>query len=309
MENAQENKLSMYETTGEVLDANSALMSNLPGLVIARSALANKTLEIRQVNMIQIKSTKGKTQDKAARKLLLADTSYGVAAAVQAYAAVTENNDLYELVNFTRTALRETEDEGLEQVCQLIHDEANGVVGSLLDYGVDSTDLLNLQGLITAWGTQSQAPRMAISERKMATQTLPSLFKDADAILKKRMDKLMEKFRVSNPEFYATYHVARRIVDAGHGKKKLATLSGLVLGNPMGLPLVGATVQIEELTVVTGPDGRFVAEKVKFGERTAVVKAVGYKDLTESGNVDGDKDDIVFRLDPEMPFPPMPPMP
>ena len=309
MENAQENKLSMYETVVEVLDANSALVSSLPGLVIARSALVNKTLQIRQMNMVQLKSTKGKTLDKGARKVLLADTSYGVAAAVQAYAATTENNDLYELVHFTRTALRESEDEALEQACQLIHDEANKVVASLPDYGVDATDLSDLQGLITAWGTQSQAPRMAISERTMATQTLPSLFKDADSILKKRMDKLMEKFRVSNPEFFATYHAARRIVDAGHGKKKLATLSGVVLGNPMGLPLVGATVQIEDLIVVTGPDGRFVAEKVKFGERTAVVKAVGYKDLTESGNVDGDKDDIVFRLDPEVPPPPMPPTP
>ncbi|MCF8256957.1 MAG: carboxypeptidase-like regulatory domain-containing protein [Flavobacteriales bacterium] len=306
MKNSQENKLSMYETVGELLDANGTLVSTVPALVTAKSALVNKTLEIRAMNMVQKKSTKGKTLDKTARKNLLADTSYGVAAAVQAYAAETENNDLYNLVNFTRSALRETEDEELAQVCQLIHDQANGVVTSLGDYGVAVTDLVLLQGLITAWGTQSQAPRMAISERKAATHTLPSLFKAADAILKTRMDKLMENFRANERTFYDTYHVARKIVDAGHGPKKVAKLGGVVLDNPMGMPIKGATVQIGDVVVTTGADGRFVAEKVPFGERTVVVKALGFIELTETGTVDGDRDDLVFRLDPMVPPPPMP---
>jgi len=301
MKNSQENKLSMYETVMELLDANGSLVSTLPALVNAKSALVNKTLEIRAMNTVQQKSTKGKTQDKAARKLLLADTSYGVAAAVQAYASETENNDLYNLVNFTRSALRETEDEELPQVCQLIHDEANNVVGNLGDYGVDATDLSNLQDLITAWGTQSQAPRMAISERKAATETLPSLFKAADAILKKRMDKLMEKFRANERKFYDTYHVARIIVDLGRGPKKVARLGGVVVDNATGKPIKGATVQIGDVVVTTGADGRFVMEKVPFGERTAIVKAAGFMDLSKTGTVDGDRDDLEFNLDPIVP--------
>lgn len=190
-----------------------------------------------------------------------------------------------------------------------IHDEANGVLPSLGDYGVAVTDLMNLQGLITAWGTQSQAPRMAISERKAATQTLPSLFKDSDAILKKRMDKLMEKFRANERTFYDTYHVARIIVDAGHGPKKLAKLGGVVLGNPLGMPIAGATVQTGDVTGTTGADGRFVLEKVPYGERTVIVKATGFIDLSKTGTVDGDRDDMEFSLDPIVPPPPVPPPP
>lgn len=308
MKNAQENKLSMYEAVSEVLDKNNTLVSSLQGLVIAKSAMVNKTLEIRQLNMIQLLTTKGKTQSKRMRKQLLADTSYGLAAAVQAYAAATEDTDLYALVNFTRTALRTQEDEELEQVCQVIHDKANGVLANLGDYGVDAVDLLNLQGLITAWSTQSQAPRLAISERKMATQTLPTLFKEADDILKKRMDKLMEKFRVSNRDFYDTYRYVRKIINAGHGPKKLALLGGMVLSDAMGLPIAGATVQIDAIVATTGSDGKFVAEKVPYGTRTIIVKAVGYSDLTATMPVDGDVSDLVFRLNPVMP-PPMPPMP
>jgi hypothetical protein len=309
MESAQENKLSMYETVEELLDAKNALISTLPGLVIARAALVNRTLQIRQLNIVQLKSTTGKTKDKAARKGLLADTSYSMAAAVQAYAAETENNDLYDLVNFTRTTLRETEDEGLAQVCQLIHDQASAVVANLGDYGVTAVELVNLQGLITAWGTQSQAPRMAIAERKVATQTLPLLYKQADLILKKRMDKLMERFRVSNRDFYDTYHTARKIVDAGHGPKKLAKLGGIVFANPLGLPLAGATVQVGELVVTTGADGKFVLVKVPFGERTLIINAPEFMELMDTRTVDGNKDGLVFHLDPVAPTPPVPPTP
>jgi len=217
MTNGQENKLSMYSVVTEVMDANSAIVGTVPALVTAKSAWVNKTLEIRQANLEQLKSTKGKTKDKAARKSLLVETGYAIAASVQAYAAENENNDLYELVDFPKSTLQRAEDEILEQNCQLIHDQADALVLDLLDYGVTAAKLTTFQGLITAWATQSQTPRGAIAGRKVATDSIPVLFKASDAILKKRMDKLMANFKVSEPTFYATYFAARKIVDAGHG--------------------------------------------------------------------------------------------
>ncbi len=217
MNNRQENKLSMMEASIEVLDGNSTLVATVPALVAAKSALVAKTIAIRKANLTQQKTTKGKTTDKGTRKYTLADKAYSTAAAVQAYASVTDNNDLYELVNFSRWKLRQTDDEEIQQVCQLIHDQANAVIASLADYGIDAADLLELQGLINDWSTKSQAPRVAISERKAATASIPTLFKQADSILTKQIDKLMENFITSEPEFYATYHNARRIVNAGHG--------------------------------------------------------------------------------------------
>ena len=217
METRQENKLSMMEASIEVLDGHSAQVATVPALVAAKSALVAKTLGIRNANQTQQKTTKGKTKDKEARKFTLADTAYSTAAAVQAYAAVTDNNDLFELVNFSRWKLRKTDDEEIQQVCQLIHNQAASVIASLADYGIDAADLLELQDLIDEWSAKSQVPRVAISERKAATASIPTLFKQADSILTKQMDKLMENFLTSDPDFYATYHNARRIVNAGHG--------------------------------------------------------------------------------------------
>lgn len=266
MTNGQENKLSMYSVVTEVMDANSAIVGTVPALVTAKSAWVNKTLEIRQANLEQLKSTKGKTKDKAARKSLLVETGYAIAASVQAYAAENENNDLYELVDFPKSTLQRAEDEILEQNCQLIHDQANALVLDLLDYGVTAAKLTTLQGLITAWATQSQTPRGAIAGRKVATDSIPVLFKASDAILKKRMDKLMANFKVSEPTFYATYFAARKIVDAGHGPGlgNKAKVSGYAKDAVTNMALGGVKMILSNaegsLEVFTDATGFYVME-------------------------------------------------
>jgi len=45
------------------------------------------------------------------------------------------------------------------------------------------------------------------------------LFKETDAILKNKLDKLMLSFRITNPDFYTNYLNARIIVDLGVGTK------------------------------------------------------------------------------------------
>lgn len=271
MNTSQENKLSMYEATIEVMDNNSALVGTVAALVAAKSDMVNKTLEIRAANTVQQMTTKGKTMDKADRKEELADTAYAVAGSVQAYAAENNNNDLYMLVNFSRWTLRKADDEEIQQLCQLIHDQANAVVGDLADYGVDVAKLTALQDMINAWSSQSQAPRVAISERVAATLSLPELFAEADDIIKKRMDKLMEQFYQTEKTFYDTYKAARKIVNAGHGGSSdtpanAISISGNVADNSTSSPIVGATVTLipsdggDPIVTTTTDDGSYEME-------------------------------------------------
>jgi hypothetical protein len=53
---------------------------------------------------------------------------------------------------------------------------------------------------------------------KSATTAIGGLFKDADTILKNKLDRLVLSFRVTNPDFYTNYLNARIIVDLGAGK-------------------------------------------------------------------------------------------
>lgn len=64
-------------------------------------------------------------------------------------------------------------------------------------------------------------PRLAISTGKASTTQISQLFKDADLILKRKIDKLMIQFKTTNATFYNTFINARQIIDSGKGSKTL----------------------------------------------------------------------------------------
>jgi hypothetical protein len=56
----------------------------------------------------------------------------------------------------------------------------------------------------------------------------PVVRRQAMRLLRKRLDPLMVPFKASNPEFYAQYKAARRIVNPGStsdAKKKIANVA------------------------------------------------------------------------------------
>lgn len=291
----------MYEVVVEVLDAHGPLVATLLALANAKTAFSGKISAIRSAHMVQLMSTKGKTMSKKGRKELLTDMAYTVASAVQAYASVEEDDDLYELVKFGRWEILQTEDEELAQVCQLIHDTANGVVADLADYGVTPAMLTELQDGITGWASQSQLPRLALSQRKVATENMKLYFDQADDILTKQMDNLMEQFKGSQPDFYNTYHAARKIV---HSPTTSMTvdLEGNVFDTVSGAVIVGATVADTEAEVstVTDESGNFVLEGVPKGERVLTVSAEGYGVLNIEVDTSEGTDGFSFGLEPEV---------
>jgi hypothetical protein len=91
-------------------------------------------------------------------------------------------------------------------------------LAALAPYGVTS-------GMITAITTARgefadvvNDPRSAIVERKAHTQSVPAIVRDVKTrILRGQLDRLMNRFRLTNPTLYAGYRAARVIVDRRGG--------------------------------------------------------------------------------------------
>lgn len=296
----QENKLSMYNTTLSTLDKNSSQVTLIPALVAAKSNFATAVQSIRKTNLIQIKTTVGKTLDKKALKIELVDEAYTLAAAVQAYASTINDNDLYQLVHFSRSALLATEDEELPQRCNLILQQATDAQTQLVDFGVTPTTLTELEALITLWDTKSQQPRMAISERVAATQEIPELIQQADKVLKEQVDKLMEQFRASDPTFYDTYKSARKIVNAGHGTS-MVNLTGQLVNANTQEPITNATVKDlnTDKQVPTDTNGLFELTKTPTGDTQLFCQAPSYLDQTVNIQVKTGMDPLIIQMLPE----------
>lgn len=290
----------MYNVTLKVLDKNSAQVGTIAALALAKSKFASAVQTIRLARQVQEPTTKGKTTDKQVFKENLANEAHVISSGIQAYAASIDDNDLYQTMNYSRSTLLATEDEDLPQKCNNILDAANDLIANLSDFGITALQLTEFDTAITEWETETTLPRVAISERVAATQSLPELFKKADAILKKQIDKLMEKFRTADPNFYATYKAARKIVNAGHGKLT-STVIGKTINAVTQMGVEGVRVEDPDTGIfaITDASGVFELPKVPHGETELLCTLEGFEVTTFSVDVKPNMNTIEILMQPE----------
>lgn len=216
MTDKQENKLSMYLALRTVLDNNNAAWVALVAYGNAVTAFKAKIDSIQAARQVQEGATTGVTIDKTEAKMAAIAVGLEIQAAVFAFASVTNNNTLKEQMSYAPNELEYVRDTILYDRLMLIHGKADDNVASLGDYGVDATDISDYKDLIDVYNSLIQSPRVAIGNRKMATDFLPVGFAGADAVLKGQLDPLTETLKSSQTVFYNQYWNARTIVDL-HG--------------------------------------------------------------------------------------------
>jgi hypothetical protein len=86
-----------------------------------------------------------------------------------------------------------------------------------------AADVTALDAARSTFDTLRNARRTAISEQKGTTMTLPEIIRTARSISRNQIDKLVTKYRKSNPEFYRGYFAVRTIVDRRGGQSTPVT--------------------------------------------------------------------------------------
>ncbi|MCW3102533.1 MAG: hypothetical protein JWO09_973 [Bacteroidetes bacterium] len=221
MKRAFENKLSMYLAVQQVCADNNAVWSGVGAVSAAITEFNNTITAITAARQIQENSHTGLTEDKKLKQEAMANVAMVVKGAVQAYATDSRNNELYESVNYSNSAIKKQPDTIARDRALLIYNKAMSVNTVLGNYGVNSTVLTSLQSAITDFEAIMSRPRTAINSVKASTLQISELFANADIVLKRRIDKLMLQFSISSPAFYNTFTNARQIVDSGKGSKTL----------------------------------------------------------------------------------------
>lgn len=116
------------------------------------------------------------------------------------------------------------------------------------------TEFLNTINVFWDSGCASQADR---NQHTQNTQLLVDMFKQADIALN-GMDLVAETTRVTNPQFYADYKQARRMVMVGTGS---LAVRGTVVNAHTGEPIQGATLTFYEIDGSTNKKGAVVLVK------------------------------------------------
>jgi len=207
------NKFTAYQNTIGILNTKSGVYEEYPVAVAAANEFRELVEQIKiigeRIDFDYSKLTARKQQIKHE----LAEAVSALAAAVSIYAGEIKDPDLQAVSSKTYSDIRRASDfQTLEQARSLQtlvlqHKE------QLSAYMVSEEDLAGLKRLIEEFDAIYVNKEEIFSESVVYNRRLEQLFKEADRVLRNKIDKFVKKLKPVNEDFFDSYFQARVIVD------------------------------------------------------------------------------------------------
>ncbi len=215
MNRDQLNRTGMFSTVSAYMGTNKTIWNGVKAIGDTVTDLNDGIADISGSAGKQQTPVSGAADAKAQVRHDYEEQILVIASQLAALAEVTSNANLAAQVELTLSALDKLSDDELEETGTRVAGLATTNLATLADYGIVQADVTALTALTTQFHGIKTAPRTAVADRAGQTTTLPDKIASVTSILRNRLDKLMTKFKKSNPEFYAGYLSARVIVDRG----------------------------------------------------------------------------------------------
>ena len=215
MNRDQINRTGMYSTVSAYMNTNQTTWNSVKAIGDTVDDLNSGIADINSSAGRQQTPTTGAAGAKAQVRHDYEEQILVIASQLAALAAVNSNANLAAQVELTLSALDKLSDDELEETGTRVAGLATANLAALADYGIVQADVTALTAFTTQFHGAKTAPRAAVVDRASQTATLPDKIAGVTSLLRNRLDKLMTKFKKSNPEFYAGYLSARVIVDRG----------------------------------------------------------------------------------------------
>jgi hypothetical protein len=165
----------------------------------------------------------GAGDDKEEARDALEDVLFLTCEALAVLAHTTNDHDLLALVAVRRSTLERFDDEELSNRAATVLAEANARKTALAGLKVTQANLDELTQALERFNTSKTNPRAVTAARKVQTASLATLIREAIAILRNQIDRMMNLFSRTNPDFVAEYRAARVVVDHGVRHKEKDT--------------------------------------------------------------------------------------
>lgn len=226
------NKLTMYQSILKLLNANKDAWESVVVLVEIVGNFETLLGEIEHCRQVIDDNKKGMTVQKAVWQQQLIELIYQVASALYVMATRAGDPVLAEKVNYTETDLLKTRDHQLVTLCTGIAELATRHLSNLASFGITDSELEELQLVIQQFSESLPIMRVSVSERKATNEKLKELFVQTDALLKNQLDRLMIRYKQTQPGFYSSYKTSRHVINYGvrHTKGKGEEKIGEMIG-------------------------------------------------------------------------------
>jgi len=211
----------MYETVLATLQTHGDVWKDAPVMAEAVGELARRLPLIRQGSAAGATSLKGLTKAKRNKKEEMASRTRTLAGLTSAYAAKTKNAPLQAALDFSLSELLRTKDNLALDRCTAIVEQIRPHQAQLEAYGITASDLQRLEADIAGFKALIGTKGQQHSIRTANTQTLATLFRQSDELLKTQLDKLMLRYTPSHRTFCDAY-AAARVIRALGGRRSAA---------------------------------------------------------------------------------------
>jgi hypothetical protein len=224
MNDRQNAKITMYQTVYNTCAGFDSVYAKAPAFTNALSALNRGIAQIREVEKQQSYAlSKGVTLEKTDVEDALILSLVKVGGALYVYAFETGNKDLAIKTNLNKTQLFHLEDNALLVTAREIASKVAEAGEALADYGIGAEELTELAERMAAFESLIVKPRTIIGEHKRHTTNLTRLFAETDSVLYDKLDRLINLFKTSHPDFYTSYKNARNVINTSARKRKTET--------------------------------------------------------------------------------------
>ena len=187
--------------------------ATLPALAQKIEDLKARLDAITATSALQITPTTGQTVNRNQVMDTAITATLAIAGRVQSFARSRKLAVLESKVRLRPTSFAATRLANRIPLMQQVCDAAGDVLAELADFGVTEASLTDLQAKIDAANAVKTALRAAVVDRRVATARLVEQFRELGEFLRNDLDPLVNSLRQGNPEGWATYRVARDILN------------------------------------------------------------------------------------------------
>lgn len=280
------NLTNMIRTTLNYCTTNPTPTMGIPAFAGVKTTTENKLILIDQLDQIVVRSVKDVTLDTILIRKAMSNIALKCGDAVSAYATGVNNNVLRGKVTYTLPQLNRFKKEEVDDICQVIHDEANANILLAGPFGYTPTDVTDLLTAITLYRASMQDPRAFTVSKKQAVENIKVLIREIiDINLKGQLDKMVNTVKASAPDFVQGYYFSREIIDLGSTTAKVRG----TIRNPEGTFLLGASFYMtktgqptKEFETTADAEGKYGIANLPADDYDLYWSALGYITQTET---------------------------
>jgi hypothetical protein len=294
MNKLQENRLNMFLAVKAFLLTKLTVLGTLPNFTAIFTALQELLAAIQILAEKQSFDKKGLTDAKRDLKLNLTTITGDNTRKLYAYALYINDHVLIAETDISQSKLKLKSDAKLTEFAEGIYNRAALHLADVTAYGITTATQLVLRTAIDDFAEAKSKPRLSEAESKEITRQLDDDYVDADKLLA-QLDSLVEIIRITDPNTYKAYKLARKTI--GYGTRTIAVRGKVVdAATKVGIKGVSVTfLDAEGASLVpaivkkTAAKGGFNVKTLAEGIYKLKLTKVGYVDQLITVTVNSDE--------------------